>query len=372
MAWGLKRWIPEWWNKRPVRLSAYSWIAMTLAADACYLGGIELGSFELYQVGKMLWALSIIVSTPMCAALTLCFIVLPTRPMESQDKSEDQDRTNKRRRFLKWAIVPPALAGAASVGGLIRAEAPPVLHEMDVFFPNLPEDLVGLKILHITDAHLGPFIGMDSIDDTVNSLDGQQIDLVAITGDFADHLRLMKPAVERLEKLNATHGIFFSMGNHEYYHPDGKVREHLNALSVRTLVSSGVAVKIKNSTLFVAGADDPAKTEADKETFLLASVEKALKQRPKDAFTLLLCHRPAGFNAAQELGVDLTLAGDTHGYQLGIFGLSPMQYLFGEEFPRGHYQRGTSQLYTSTGLGHWFPFRLGCDREAALIVLRKG
>ena len=125
-------------------------------------------------------------------------------------------------------------------------------------------------------------------------------------------------------------------------------------------------------TLFVAGADDPAKGEEDKESFLLDSIEKALRQRPKEAFTLLLSHRPAGFTPAQKFGVDLTLAGDTHGYQLGIFGQSLIQPLFGEEFPRGHYQRGESQLYTSTGLGHWFPFRLGCDREAALIILRKG
>ncbi len=345
---------------------------MTLLADALYLGGIEIGSFEVYQLGKLLWAISIIVSAPMAAALTLSFMMMARKQPSLDTDKTDHDHEATRRSFLRLALVPPLLAGTGSLAGLIQAQASPVINRIALHFPGLPEDLDGLSILHITDAHLGPFIEIDSIEDTIEALEGAKVDLVAITGDFADHLRMMKPAIERLETLKPTHGIFFAMGNHEYYHPEGKVAEQLEALSIQPLISSGVPIKVGDTILFVAGADDPARTEAEKEPFLRTSIEQALSGRPNAAFTLLLSHRPAGFDIAQEMGVELTLAGDTHGYQLGIGGQSALHPLFGEEYPRGHYTRGTSHLYTSTGLGHWFPYRLGCDREAALLTLRRG
>jgi predicted MPP superfamily phosphohydrolase len=205
----------------------------------------------------------------------------------------------------------------------------------------------------------------------VDALDGTRVDLVAITGDFADHLRLAKPAIERLGSLKPKHGVFFSMGNHEYYHPKGKVRSTLDSLGVQTLVNSGTSLKIDDAILYVGGADDPARTQEDEVPFLLASTEKALNDMPSDAFNLLLSHRPRGFDAAQKFNVDLTLSGHTHGYQVGLFGQSVAESFAAGTYPRGLYQSGTSQLYTSTGLGHWFPFRLGCDREAAVIVLRR-
>jgi len=137
------------------------------------------------------------------------------------------------------------------------------------------------------------------------------------------------------------------------------------------LVNQGPTLNINGATLYLAGADDPARTGEEEDPFLLASVEKALKNQPSDAFTLLLSHRPRGFTPAQRFGVELTLAGHTHGYQIGAFGHSIAEPLLPGSYPRGHYQEGASQLYTSTGFGHWFPFRLGCNREAPIIVLRQ-
>ena len=44
----------------------------------------------------------------------------------------------------------------------------------------------------------------------------------------------------------------------------------------------------------------------------------------------------------------------------------PDRYLWGA------YSAGPRRLYTSSGAGHWFPFRLGCPREVPMIVLRRG
>ena len=374
-AWGTKRWIPEWWSLGFVRTITFGWIGLTLIGVLLYLTGIEIGSFETYQLGKFIWALSIIVSAPVAAALSLCFILLKRRKTSHElleGREPDESRSGaSRRTLLRLAMVPPALAGLAGLSGFIRAQAAPVVTHVVVSYAELPPSLDGLRILHLTDAHLGPFVEIDTIDQAVEALKTTRVDIIAITGDFADHLRLMKPAVERLEQLKPTYGIFFAMGNHEYYHPQDELEPLLASLNMQTLVSSGAVLSVGEATLFIAGADDPSRTQESKRPFLKTSIETALSRRPRDAFTVLLCHRPAGFDVAQEWNVELTLAGDTHGYQVGLFGESQIHSLFGEEYPRGHYQRGQSQLYTSTGLGHWFPFRLGCDREVAVITLQR-
>ncbi|RKX73418.1 MAG: hypothetical protein DRP60_11930 [Spirochaetes bacterium] len=76
---------------------------------------------------------------------------------------------------------------------------------------------------------------------------------------------------------------------------------------------------------------------------------------------------------AAELGVNLTLAGHTHGGQIGVGGRSFFDWVLPYKYLWGHYTKDNgSQLYTSAGIGHWFPFRLGCPAEAPVFVLRRG
>jgi predicted MPP superfamily phosphohydrolase len=112
----------------------------------------------------------------------------------------------------------------------------------------------------------------------------------------------------------------------------------------------------------------------DIPALLAPSIEAAATESPPDAdFRLLLCHRPEGFGPASERGFDLTLSGHTHGAQLGLFGRSLLQRLRPEVGWWGAYARPgktrPSRLYTTSGFGHWFPFRFGCPTEMPLLVL---
>jgi predicted MPP superfamily phosphohydrolase len=89
---------------------------------------------------------------------------------------------------------------------------------------------------------------------------------------------------------------------------------------------------------------------------------------PRNAFRVLLCHQPRGFVAAAAHDFHLTLSGHTHGGQVGLLGASALE----GTFLWGSYARGQSRLYTTSGFGHGFPFRLGCPTEAPLIVLARG
>ena len=84
-------------------------------------------------------------------------------------------------------------------------------------------------------------------------------------------------------------------------------------------------------------------------------------------FTLLLYHRPDGFEAAAEAGVDLMITGHTHNGQI-----APFNWLVKRRFPRiaGLFQHAGASLYVSPGTGTWGPpMRLGSVNEVTLIEL---
>jgi predicted MPP superfamily phosphohydrolase len=133
-------------------------------------------------------------------------------------------------------------------------------------------------------------------------------------------------------------------------------------------------VQVGQAKLFVGGADDPVHLAGDIEGRLGPSIARAAEGSGPSDFRLLLCHRPEGFGPAIAHGFDLTLSGHTHGGQLGLFGRSLFERLYPDTGWWGTYERarpgrGPARLYTTSGFGHWFPFRLGCPTEMPVLVL---
>jgi predicted MPP superfamily phosphohydrolase len=177
--------------------------------------------------------------------------------------------------------------------------------------------------------------------------------------------------------LGARYGAFASLGNHEYLHGIEVSRPAYERSPVPLLVASGRSLRIGRATMWIGGADDPVHMGGDIAWMLGPSIHGAMRGAPANAdFRLLLCHRPEGFVPASDAGFDLTLSGHTHGGQLGFLGRSLMEKVRPNVFWWGKYararegRRGPSRLYTTSGFGHWFPFRLGCPTEMPLVVLR--
>ena len=96
-----------------------------------------------------------------------------------------------------------------------------------------------------------------------------------------------------------------------------------------------------------------------------------MQDAPSDAFKVLMSHRAKALDFADRFNVDLILAGHTHGGQIGFNRRSVFEnFLANEPYLWGKYKKGKTQLYTSSGVGHWFPFRIGCPAEAPIIVLK--
>jgi len=367
----------DWWHRRWIKRAA---IGLPIAGVVCII---------LWSVGTVRdirWVLAIgatgtsltfvleialMCSLPFSGALGLLGRLLDWLHRRNAAKTA-RPVDEKRRVFLKaTAAALPAMSLSAGVAGIARGFGSIQMPVIEMNFPNLPSALDGLKILHLSDLHLGLYQQLAELEEVLLSAEEHAPDLVLITGDIADRLEILPDILRMVDEFNTPHGCFASLGNHEYYRGIMSVRRAFDAGPVPLLVGSHAVVSINGQSLTVAGVDDPRVLGEDDSSFLRVTLAAALDGAPSDGFTVLMSHRPEGLDAAAEVNVPLTLAGHTHGSQLGLFGRSFFEPLMPGRYLWGKYRKDNSQLYTSAGVGHWFPFRLGCPPEAPIITLQR-
>jgi predicted MPP superfamily phosphohydrolase len=277
-----------------------------------------------------------------------------------------------RRAFLQAGAAALPLGSVGMSGaGFRAADAPPRIPIVRMRFPGLHRDLDGLKILHLSDLHLGAAMRSGDLEALLERAAPLRPDLIVLTGDVADDHRELREALAIVHRHRPRLGVFAALGNHEYLHDIRATVPIYERSPVPLLVDRGTTLEVGAAQLFVAGVDD-CFGKGDARAFYEGAVARAAADAPDDAFRLLLCHRPRGFAAASAGGFHLTLSGHTHGGQVGLFGVSAFQAVFREAYLWGVYERAGSRLYTTSGFGHWFPFRIGCPAEAPLIVLERG
>ena len=137
------------------------------------------------------------------------------------------------------------------------------------------------------------------------------------------------------------------------------------------MINESTSLDVRGTRIFLGGLDDPVSLRHLSPDFYVRALDTTLAERNDEDFTILMSHRPNVFPLAAERGVHLTLAGHTHGGQIGWWRRSFLEGAFPEKFLWGEYSLGDARLYTSCGAGHWFPFRLGCPAEAPVIELTR-
>lgn len=276
-----------------------------------------------------------------------------------------------RRRLLEGAVAAiPIVAVGLGVAGIAGAFAATKVVPRPMRFANLAPDLQGFKILQVTDLHLGAFHSPKAVRQIVERIADAAPDAVVITGDFCDHLPWLEDALRAFEALKPKHGMYAVFGNHEYYRGARAARRIYDDVPGVDLVMDGHRVlQIGSSKLVLAGVDDPSGWDHQPEHYRRRA-DIALATAPSDAdLYVAMCHRPSGFTALAEHGVDLTLSGHTHGAQTGFNERSVLEPLFADKYLWGRYDHAGKQLYTSSGAGHWAAFRLACPSELPLITL---
>jgi uncharacterized protein len=260
---------------------------------------------------------------------------------------------------------------AASLGGAIAGYAMAfepnnlILERKQVRLPKLPNPFDGFRIVLLTDLHLHPFTTANLIRRTVEISNALKPDLVLLGGDFV--CGFAEAALELapiLERLNAKHGLFAVLGNYDHYRGGDIVLDGLRRASIRVLINEGVRLTIGDGSIFLAGIDSVSAGQPDPSA--------AFSSRKNEAVNLALVHEPDYIDQLSSLvQVDLQLSGHTHGGQVRIPGFGAIILPpFGHTYVEGLYRVGSSQVYTSRGIGTvGVPFRFNCPPEVTEITL---
>lgn len=243
----------------------------------------------------------------------------------------------------------------------------PLIKKLPLKFKNLPPDLEGLRIAHVTDLHIGATMPVHFVKKLIARIEDLKPDLVVFTGDILDGFAAKHTAEFKILKtLKAPHGVFYVPGNHEYYWDIHSGLQAFRDAGFHVLLNDTVNIKKGGSLLQIMGTPDPAARAFDMEG---PNFPRLKSQLSPESFKIGLIHQPFLAPKVEELGVDLLLAGHTHGGQF-----FPWNWLivFFQKYSKGLYRLGNMQLYVNQGTGYWGPqLRLGTYCELTEIVLRK-
>ena len=238
---------------------------------------------------------------------------------------------------------------------------------------RLPRAFEGFSIAQLSDFHISPFMTADEIRRCVTIANGLKADLVVLTGDYvADDPAAEGDVVQALSGLRAPYGVFGCLGNHEIYtETEDSITRLFAAEGIRILRQERAPIQSRGEMLNLIGIDyQSLRFSIDHPGH---EVEEYLTGNEKlvmpDMVNVLLSHNPNTFDRAAQLGIDLTLAGHTHGGTLSLHrGLSLVR--LETPYVSGWYEKPGGQLYVNRGIGTTgFPIRLGARPEITVVQL---
>jgi predicted MPP superfamily phosphohydrolase len=239
--------------------------------------------------------------------------------------------------------------------------------------PGLAPGLDGLRILHLSDLHLGSFsLAGRTLDAALDWAEEIEPDLVAITGDLVTRDRGRVSLEAALGRLQPRLGTFLTLGNHDVDDSRDPFRRpaDLSDLSVpgaSLLRDEEVTVTSGGSRIQVVGVDP--------HSYLTGRSRPAERADPTADLRILACHYPEVVRTLPPGVFHLVLAGHYHGGQICLptpWGRIPLKE-FHAPYLQGLYPTGAGLLHVSRGLGTSFvPFRLLARPEATLLTLRPG
>lgn len=301
-----------------------------------------------------------------------------------------------RRYFFKTAT---AAAGAAPFIGAMYGFAAERLnyqiHRVEIPVSNLPAVLDGFKITQLSDIHLSGYMPRAQVRRAVDMANDLGGDLAVVTGDFITGAGdPLEDCVDEIRRLISPLGVYGCNGNHEIY-ADAEERAQwlFQEAGMKLLRQQSAVISYRGAQLNLLGVDyQRERTPSGRRMTMLSDLQPLVR---KDMANILLSHNPNSFNRAAELGIELSLAGHTHGGQVQVeildHRLSPARFI--SDYIAGLYirplftpaktvasqkflhaatlQAPHAAIYVNRGLGTvGAPVRLGVPPEISLLVLR--
>lgn len=273
-----------------------------------------------------------------------------------------------RRHFLRTAQAAVFAAPPAAVGAMFIQRNRIELREHKIEISGLPPDLEGLRLVQLTDIHMGAFLGRRDLERAVAMANETRARVALVTGDLITNSGdPLEECMDVLARLRAEAGVFGCLGNHEQYAGAQDYCEQEGARrGLRFLRGSAAPLRFGNATLNLAGVD----YQRLREPYLVGS-EKLIQP---GAFNVLLSHNPDVFPVAVRQGYPLTISGHTHGGQVRVEILSADLNMarFYTPYVDGAYREPGGSVFVSRGIGTiGIPARFGAPPEVSLLTLTR-
>jgi uncharacterized protein len=279
----------------------------------------------------------------------------------AKGKPSGRFRRAKIRHFL-FTIGPDRL-----MGGRIRRRhlAQDILtREIEIASPRWPSAFDGLRIAHVSDFHLGDLLPLERALQIIDEVALLEPDMLACTGDVVDlHHFEAGPLLKAMADIAPPLGATLVLGNHDELHCGETVSRLAAEAGVNVLRNEVLTINHNGDLLEIGGVHWAKSVKACARNIDLTCPEGC---------DLLLSHNPKSFKRAAEMSIPLTLAGHTHGGQIAMKNRPNMCMAPTHRHKAGLYAEGDSRLFVTTGVGAWFPLRINCPAEIALITMRSG
>ena len=344
-----------------------------------YLFNFTVGFFLIAFVGKLLFG-SFHLLNDIANAVQWAVVKIKNPPT-----SEAHERINRIQFFNQVGLITASAVVGSMLYGVTRGKFGFRVLRETLSFPNLPNNFHGLRIVQISDMHLGSFNeAFDDVQQGFDMINALEPDYIVFTGDlvnnFADEA---EPWISRLANLKAKYGKFSILGNHDYgdyalaNFPEEK-EKHFNRLlqihqeaGFRLLRNEHVLLEKEGQYIALLGTENWGLGFHQ-----YGDLEKTMGSLPDDMFKIMLSHDPTFWeqNVLGKTNVALTMSGHTHGAQFGVelpqlgIKFSPVSLRYKRW--GGLYTENNQHLYINRGFGFLaFPGRVGMPPEITCIEL---
>lgn len=301
--------------------------------------------------------------------------------------SEDLHMWGRRKFVSQVALGVAAIPFIGTAWGMIKGKYDYRVHKVKIAFKDLPDAFHGFKITQLSDIHSGSLDDVAAVQRGIELANAQKSDIVVFTGDLVNNVATeMDPWIEHFSQLDAPHGKFSILGNHDYgdyvQWPSEEakaknlqdLKEVHGKIGFRLLLNESFHLEKDGEKIALIGVENWGKRGFVKH----GDLDKAIAPIEDSTFKVLLSHDPSHWEAVtipHPKKVHLTLAGHTHGMQFGIevpgIKWSPVKYIYPQW--AGLYPKDDQHIYVNRGFGFLgFPGRVGILPEITVIELVKG
>ncbi|HSO87392.1 MAG TPA: metallophosphoesterase [Draconibacterium sp.] len=260
------------------------------------------------------------------------------------------------------------------------------VNQINLGFSNLPMNYNGLKILQISDIHLGGFMGSKQLMNKVKiQIDEINPDIILFTGDLVNNFSTELDGWETIFKeITKNRESYSILGNHDYgnysnWKNDSTKTENFNKIvashktfGFKLLNNKHIKLQSETDSLYIIGVENWGHPPFPQ----YANLDSAMTGIPENSFKILLTHDPAHWDEVikKRGDVNLSLSGHTHGLQWGIqkAGITFSLSYFIRNNWGGLYNYDDSFLYVNAGLGTvGIPWRINMPAELSVITLKR-